>query len=94
MRGPPDTRDEQFDANIHAFIREGFEEWRRIFMGLIEPALAAHETRAEVSADELAEMIIALIEGAFVLAQAGDDPKALARASRHFRRHLKLLFAA
>jgi TetR/AcrR family transcriptional regulator, transcriptional repressor for nem operon len=83
---------EQFDERIHTFIRNGFDEWRRIFLSVIEPALAAHETRIEVSADELAEMIMGQIEGAFVLAQAGNDPDALIRASRYFRQHLQLLF--
>lgn len=84
---------EQFNEEVHAFIRDGFEQWRQMFVSMIEPALAGRETRIPVSADELAEMIMGQIEGAFVLAQASGDRAALIRASRYFRQHLQLLFA-
>jgi TetR/AcrR family transcriptional regulator, transcriptional repressor for nem operon len=52
---------EQFDERIHGFIRDGFDEWRQILLSMIEPALAARETRIEVTGGELAEMIMGQI---------------------------------
>lgn len=84
---------EQFDESIHKFIRQAFAEWEQIYLSVLEPVLDAQKPRTEVTAAELAEMVMDLIEGGFVLAQATGDGMALARASRYFRQHLQLLFA-
>ena len=83
---------EQFDDTIHDYIRTSFGEWKAIFLDILEPVFADRKPAIDVTAEDLAEMIMKLIEGAFVFAQATDDRLALARASEHFRRHLQLVF--
>lgn len=83
---------EQFDENIHGYIRKSLDEWKAIFLGILEPIFSKSKPKLDVTADELAEMIMELIEGSFVIAQATNDRTALARASAQFRRHLQLLF--
>lgn len=83
---------EQFDQNIHDFIRTSFREWEQIFLSILEPVFESHKPRVETTPRELAEMIMDLIEGAFVIAQGMGDRDALARASGYFRQHLQLVF--
>jgi len=83
---------EQFDEPVHGYIRDSLGEWRQIFLDILEPVFSDKTPAAQVTAEELAEMIMELIEGAFVIAQATNDRLAVARASGHFRRHLQLLF--
>ena len=85
---------EQFDESIHSYIRQAFKEWEQIFLSLLDPVLASHDPRIKVTGQELAEMIMELIEGGFVLAQGTGDSRALGRASRYFRHHLQMLFAS
>lgn len=85
---------EQFGEDVHDFIRTSFKEWEQIFLAILKPVFESHEPRIETTPDELAEMIIDLIEGAFVTVQATEDRHALARASGYFRQHLQLVFGA
>jgi TetR/AcrR family transcriptional repressor of nem operon len=85
---------QHFDAAIRAFIAESFHRWQALYEKRFEAILARHKPRRPVTARELAEMIVALIEGGFILSRSYDDAMLVARQSRQFRQYLELLFAS
>lgn len=82
----------QFEPEVRNFVHDTFADWVGLFEAKFETAITARPPRAPVTARELAEMMVALIEGAVILGRVFDDPKALARQARLFRQFLKLLF--
>lgn len=55
-------------------------------------AIAAHQVAGDVSAKGLALHTQAVLQGAFILAKAKDDPSIVRDSIRHLRRYLELLF--
>jgi TetR/AcrR family transcriptional repressor of nem operon len=82
----------QFDSSIHAIIAKGLKRWTELYEARFEKILARYEPKIEVSAAELAEMIVAIIEGGLILSRSYHDPHFVARQSRQFRNYLELLF--
>jgi TetR/AcrR family transcriptional regulator, transcriptional repressor for nem operon len=66
--------------------------WQQLYEVKLQALLAARPPTLPTSARELAEMIVTLIEGGFVMGNAYGDPGLLARQSRPFRQYLQLLF--
>ena len=83
----------QFDPSIHAFIADGFRHWSRIYEKRFDEVLARHTPRRPVTALDLAELIMSIVEGGFILSRSYNDPRFVARQSRGFRYYLELLFA-
>jgi TetR/AcrR family transcriptional regulator, transcriptional repressor for nem operon len=81
-----------FDEEIHGIIQASFEETREVVGAKVEAALAQHPPRLEVAAPELAEMLLSVLEGAFILSRTLVDPGLTARQLRQFRNYLELLF--
>lgn len=84
----------QFDPGIHSFIAQAFRRWSALYEKKFEAVLARHKPAVPVTARDLAETIIAIIEGGFVLSRSYNDPLAVARLSRQFRQYIELLFSA
>ncbi|HRW17276.1 MAG TPA: helix-turn-helix domain-containing protein [Dermatophilaceae bacterium] len=57
-----------------------------------EAVLAAYPTDADVTARSLAVHTQAVLQGAFVVSKAADDPQLVHDAIDHLRRYLRLLF--
>ncbi len=83
----------QFDAEILAFIRTSLEEWTSLYEEKLEALVKARPPRVDTSARALAEMIVTIIEGGFVMANALDDARWVQRQSAQYRAYLRLLFA-
>ncbi|MFN3659059.1 MAG: TetR/AcrR family transcriptional regulator [Pseudolabrys sp.] len=84
----------QFDPSIHAFIGQSLRRWSALYEKKFEAVLARYKPARPVGARELAETIVAIIEGGFILSRNYNDPVIVARLSRQFRQYLELLFAA
>jgi TetR/AcrR family transcriptional regulator, transcriptional repressor for nem operon len=84
----------QFDPAIHAFIAQSFRRWAALYERKFEAVLAKYKPAYPVTARELAETIVAIVEGGFILSRSYNDPVAVARLSRQFRQYIELLFAA
>lgn len=82
----------QFDAAINRFVSSSIREWTALYERNFIEVLARYKPVRPVKAADLAEMIVSLIEGGFVLARAHRDPVAISRQSKHFRDYLELLF--
>ena len=83
----------QFDPAIHAFIGQSLRRWSALYEKKFEAVLARYRPAQATSARELAETIVAIIEGGFILSRSYNDPVIVARLSRQFRHYLELLFA-
>lgn len=84
----------QFEPSIHAFIATSFRRWSSIYEKKFEAVLAARQPAMPVTARDLAETIMAIIEGGFILSRSFNDPAVVARLAKQFRQYLQLLFAA
>lgn len=82
----------QFDPSIRAFIAESLKRWSAIYEARFGLVLACYRPKIAIKADELAEMIVAIIEGGFILSRSYGDAHLVARQSRQFRNYLELLF--
>ena len=85
---------QQFDPSIPAFIKESFRRWSALYEAKFAAVLARYTPARPVTARELAEMIMAIIEGGFIISRSYGDAGFIARQSRQFRQYLELLFAA
>ena len=83
---------QQFDDAIREFIAEGFKEWKKLYEDRIKQIIKKYPPQIEIDAGELAEMIMCIIEGGFILSKSLQDVKLLARSVRQFRRYLQLIF--
>ncbi|MDJ0596783.1 MAG: TetR/AcrR family transcriptional regulator [Pleurocapsa sp. MO_226.B13] len=83
---------EQFDEDIKQFVADSFKEWGKIYEQRIELIIQKYPPKIEVEPKELAETIICIVEGGFILSKSLQDAKLMARSLRQFRRYLKLIF--
>lgn len=86
------SQSELFDDQILQIIRESILLWRTRVMDKLEQIVQEHPPRREVDLESLADMLIAVLEGAFVLSQSLKDPKAVAQQLSHYHTYLRLLF--
>jgi TetR/AcrR family transcriptional repressor of nem operon len=82
----------QFDRSIHDFIADSLQRWSALYEAKFNAVLARYRPARPVSARDLAEMIVAIIEGGFILSRSYNDAKFIARQSKQFRQYLELLF--
>lgn len=82
----------QFDPAIHAFIAHSLRRWTALYEKKFEAVLARYKPARPVTARDLADMVVALIEGGFILSRSYNDAAIVARQSRQFRQYLELLF--
>lgn len=82
----------QFDPSIHSFIAQSFRRWAALYEAKFEAVIARHPPARPATARELADTIMAIIEGGFILQRSFNDPLIVARLSRQFRQYLELLF--
>ena len=81
-----------FDEDITGFVRESLLRWQGYYEKKIAAVLATRKPAIPVTAQSLAESIVSILDGAFILTRAYGDPGLISRQSRQFRDYLKLLF--
>lgn len=82
----------QFDPAIRDFVADTLRYWTSIYVRKFQEVFDVYEPALPVTPRQLAEMIVSIIEGGFVLARAYDDPRMTARQSEQCRNYLELLF--
>jgi len=82
----------QFGPEVHAYIRDRLRSWIGLYEGKLADLFAARTPLAPATPGGLAEMIVTLVEGGFVMANAFDDARWLQRQSQGYRQYLELLF--
>jgi TetR/AcrR family transcriptional repressor of nem operon len=82
-----------FDAATMAVVRGVFDNWTARIAAKLEAVARLYPPRLPVTVRAVAEMSLALAEGAFILSKMQRDPAALAAQWRQYRNYLELLFA-
>lgn len=82
-----------FDERTLQIVREVFAGWRRRIGEKLRLVTAIYPPRLAVSTETLADMNLAIAEGAYILSKVNNDPGAVAAQFRHYRNYLHLLFA-
>jgi TetR/AcrR family transcriptional repressor of nem operon len=83
---------EQFDEGIKQFIAQSFKDWTKMYEQRIELIMNKYPPKLSVSARELSETIVCIIEGGFILSKSLQDAQLIARSLRQFRCYLQLIF--
>ena len=83
---------EQFDPTVHAFIETSLKAWEQIYEERFDAVLAMYKPKLRITAKQLAESFVCLLEGAFLVARSRNDTGLIIRQSRQFRKYLEFLF--
>lgn len=81
------------DATIEV-AREAMRLWREKLEEKLRAAAALHGLSADVDLADVADMLMTVFEGAFVLSKTLGDAALVHRQLDHYRRYVELLFAA
>jgi TetR/AcrR family transcriptional repressor of nem operon len=87
-------QDRLFDAEVKAANRRALLSFRNRLSGLFATIAKAHPPREPVDADELADLVNAVMEGAIILARGLGDPQLLVRQVLLLRQMVKATFQA
>lgn len=84
----------QFEPTVRDFVADILRQWTSIYVRKFQEVLDRYEPAIPVTARQLAEMIVSIVEGGLVLQRAYGDVRATSRQSEQFRNYLKLLFGS
>ncbi len=80
--------------DAHPILRQRAQEvmnsWRDMICKVIEKGIARGEIRSEVNADEVATVMISLLEGAIMMSKLYDDAIHLERAINHLNKYIQV----
>lgn len=82
----------QFAPEVLDFVSDTLRQWTSIYVRKFQEVIDRYPPALAVTARELAEMIVAIIEGGLVLQRAHGDTDTTKRQSQQFRNYLRLLF--
>jgi len=80
------------NPQIRQACKRGFEDWAKGFAGELARAKAKHAPRVSFDPRELAEHLIAVMEGSMILGKAKRDMTVVAQNLRHYKAYVKSLF--
>ncbi len=82
----------QFDPAVRDIVADILRQWTSIYVRLFQEVIDRSPPALPVTARQLAETIVSIIEGGLVLQRAYGDAGLTARQSEQFRNYLTLLF--
>jgi len=82
----------QFEPAIRDLVADILRQWTSIYVRKFQEVLDRYKPALPVTARQLAEMIVSVIEGGLVLQRAYGDVGMTSRQSEQFRNYLELLF--
>ena len=82
----------QFEPAVRDFVADILRQWTSIYVRKFQEVLDRYKPAIPVTARQLAEMIVSIVEGGLVLQRAYGDVRVTSRQSEQFRNYLKLLF--
>lgn len=83
---------ELFDHNILEIIRESILLWRTRVLDKLKEIEQKYPPRQDVDLVSLADMLMVIFEGSFVLSQSLNENKIIAQQLSHYHNYLSLLF--
>ncbi|GFE66922.1 TetR/AcrR family transcriptional regulator [Litoreibacter roseus] len=81
-----------FNRDVRKLNENAMLRWRFFFRKMFDDVAAFSPPRDPVNLDDLADMLLAVVEGGIVLSKSLSDPEATGRQVRMFRSYVKLLF--
>ena len=81
-----------FDDDVRELYFKGMVSWRELFLEYIKKAAERHEPKIEMPLEELADNLIAAIEGGILMSRVLNDGKILSRQLLQYRHYVRLLF--
>jgi TetR/AcrR family transcriptional repressor of nem operon len=84
----------QFDPSVRDMVADTLRRWTSIYVRKFQDILDLYEPALPVTARQLAELAVSVIEGAFVLERAYEELNVTRRQVQQFRNYLELLFRA
>lgn len=82
----------QFDPDVLDLVSDTLRQWTSIYVRKFQEVIDRYPPALPVTARQLAEMIVSVIEGGLILERAHGDPGTTRRQSEQFRNYLSLLF--
>lgn len=83
---------ELFDHNILDIIRESMLLWRTRVLDKLKKIEQKHPPRRDVDLQSLADMLMVIFEGSFVLSQSLNENRVIVQQLSNYHNYLKLLF--
>jgi TetR/AcrR family transcriptional repressor of nem operon len=83
----------QLEPSVRAQVADALRQWTSIYVRKFHEVLDRYEPALPVTARELAELTVTVVEGGLVLARAYNDDGLTSRQSDQLRKYLTLLFA-
>lgn len=77
---------------LHKLARKAFADWQRRLSAIVEEGIRAGEIRSNVSAAQVADTIIAALEGALVLSRLKENREPLKHAEASLQQLLDLIW--
>ncbi|CCQ74824.1 TetR/AcrR family transcriptional regulator [Magnetospira sp. QH-2] len=81
-----------FDDNTAGTIVDALLYWRKELGALIQRVIDGHPPRFDTKAEDLADMVLSLYEGGFILERTHETAGLTGIHLRHFRQYLEMLF--
>ncbi len=86
------SQSELFDDKILEIIRESMLNWRIKIMDKLKIVAQEYPPSQDVDLESLADMLLVILEGAFVLSQSLKEAQIVSRQLSHYHTYLQLLF--
>ncbi|MEM8983007.1 MAG: TetR family transcriptional regulator C-terminal domain-containing protein [Pseudomonadota bacterium] len=83
----------RLNDDVRTLIAEGILSWRKLFRTQLEKVVAVNPPTIDVSVDELADMLTAVIEGGILLSRSLEDKSRLPHQLQNYHSFLRLLFS-
>lgn len=80
------------NQQVKAITNDIVLDWRNLFRDQIDKINQVYTPNAEVSSDDLADMLSTIMEGGIVVSRALNDPSILAKQLLEYRSYMELLY--
>ena len=84
---------QQFDSATKKMVAEAFTRWRTLLKEKLDAAVKQYPPKIRVDTASLADSFTVVLEGAFIIAKAVNEPRVVADQLRHFKNYIELLFS-
>lgn len=83
---------EQFSQEIKDMVADAIIAWREAIVHLLDLASRTTTPQIGYNAESLADLFSVILEGAFIVSKALDDPQLTANQLIHYKNYLELIF--
>ncbi len=85
-------QDQQFDRRVRSILTAMTETWRDQFLSRIEAIASVYPPKVDIDLRDLADMLMAVVDGGIVMAKALRQPRLLAAQVLAYRTFVRTVF--